>query len=56
MRTRNRELGEVLEDIPKMAAAGVTVGEFLFAPFVSEPHEVPKFLEKLARGLEATLS
>jgi hypothetical protein len=52
MRTRNRPLEEVLEDIPKMSEAGVTVGEFLFAPFVSEPAEVPRFLERLARGLE----
>jgi probable F420-dependent oxidoreductase len=52
MRTRNRPLEEVLSDIPAMAAAGVTVGEFLFAPFVSEPDEVPAFLEQLARGLE----
>jgi probable F420-dependent oxidoreductase len=52
MPTRNRSLEEVLEEIPKMAAAGVTVGEFLFAPFVSEPAGVPRFLEDLARGLE----
>jgi probable F420-dependent oxidoreductase len=52
MRTRGRTLHEVLEDIPAMAAAGVTVGEFLFAPFVTEPREVPGFLEQLARELE----
>jgi probable F420-dependent oxidoreductase len=52
MRTRDRSLAEVLEDIPKMAAAGVTVGEFLFAPFVDSPLEVPTFLERLARSLE----
>ena len=51
MRTRGRSLTEVLEDIPRMAAAGVTVGEFLFAPFVDEPREVPTFLEHLASEL-----
>jgi probable F420-dependent oxidoreductase len=53
MRTRDRPLEDVLGDIPKMVAAGVTVGEFLFAPFVESPSEVPRFLEKLARALEA---
>jgi alkanesulfonate monooxygenase SsuD/methylene tetrahydromethanopterin reductase-like flavin-dependent oxidoreductase (luciferase family) len=52
MRTRGRSLDEVLEDIPRMAAAGVTVGEFLFAPFVNEPKEVPSFLEHLASELK----
>jgi probable F420-dependent oxidoreductase len=52
MRTRDRPLAEVLEDIPKMAAAGVTVGQFLFAPFVESPGEAPSFLEDLARRLE----
>ncbi len=52
MRTRDRSLPEVLEDFPKMAAAGVTVGEFLFAPFVDSPSEVPTFLERLAHSLE----
>src|SRR5579864_270151 len=52
MRTRDRPLEQVLEDLPAMAAAGVTVGEFLFAPYVSEVSEAPRFLERLARGLE----
>ena len=52
MRTRSRSLDEVLADIPRMAANGVTVGEFLFAPYVETPSEVPAFLEKLARALE----
>jgi probable F420-dependent oxidoreductase len=51
MRTRNRSLAEVLDDIPRMAAAGVTVGEFLFAPFVSDVGEVPRFLEELAAAV-----
>jgi probable F420-dependent oxidoreductase len=53
MRTRTRPLEEVLADIPAMAAAGVSVGEFLFAPYAAEVSEVPRFLERLARGLEA---
>jgi probable F420-dependent oxidoreductase len=52
MRTRNRPLEEVLADIPQMAAAGVTVGEFLFAPYAETVSEVPRFLERLARALE----
>lgn len=52
MRTRGRRLEEILDDIPKMAAAGVTVGEFLFAPLVEEPRDVPRFLEVLARRLD----
>jgi probable F420-dependent oxidoreductase len=52
MRTRNRPLEEVLDDIPQMAAAGVTVGEFLFAPYAETVSEVPPFLERLARELE----
>jgi hypothetical protein len=52
MRTRDRPLEAVLEDIPAMTAAGVTVGEFLFAPYVSQVSEVPRFLERFARGLE----
>jgi probable F420-dependent oxidoreductase len=52
MRTRGGSLDEVLEDIPRMAAAGVTVGEFLFAPFVNEPQEVPTFLAHLASELK----
>jgi probable F420-dependent oxidoreductase len=52
MRTRNRPLQEVLDDIPQMAAAGVTVGEFLFAPYAETVNEVPRFLERLARALE----
>ncbi len=52
MRTRSRPLEEVLADIPRMAANGVTVGEFLFAPYVEAPSEVPAFLEKLARARE----
>lgn len=52
MRTRGRPLEAVLGDIPKMSAAGVTVGEFLFAPFAEEPRDVPRFLEVLARRLE----
>jgi probable F420-dependent oxidoreductase len=51
MRTRGRSLTEVLEDIPQMEQAGVTVGEFLFAPYVSEPKEVPTFLKHLASEL-----
>jgi hypothetical protein len=53
MRTRGRPLEEVLDDLPAMAAAGVTVGEFLFAPYAEELSEVPRFLERLARELEA---
>jgi probable F420-dependent oxidoreductase len=53
MQTRNRQLDEVLEDIPKMAAAGVTVGEFLFTSFIQSPSEAAPFLERLSRGLEA---
>jgi probable F420-dependent oxidoreductase len=52
MRTRGRSLEEVLDDLPAMAAAGVSVGEFLFAPYVDEVSEVPRFLERLARALE----
>jgi probable F420-dependent oxidoreductase len=52
MRTRNRPLEDVLSDIPAMRAAGATVGEFLFAPYTETVDEVPKFLERLARGLE----
>jgi probable F420-dependent oxidoreductase len=52
MRTRGRPLEGVLDDIPAMAAAGVTVGEFLFAPYAEELSEVPRFLERLARELE----
>jgi hypothetical protein len=52
MRTRGRSLPEVLDEIPAMAEARVTIGEFLFAPYVSAPYEVPTFLEKLARALE----
>jgi len=52
MRTRGRPLEEVLDDLPAMAAAGVTVGEFLFAPYAEELTEVPRFLERLARELE----
>jgi hypothetical protein len=53
MPARNRELDQVFEDIPKMAAAGVTVGEFLFTSFIQSPSEAAGFLERLARGLEA---
>jgi probable F420-dependent oxidoreductase len=56
MRTRSRSLEEVLAEVPRMAANGVTVGEFLFAPYVQTPAEVPAFLEKLARGLEDSAS
>ena len=52
MRTRNRPLEEVLDDLPAMAQAGVTVGEFLFAPYAETVSEVPRFLERLARELE----
>lgn len=52
MRTRGRPLEEVLNDLPAMAAAGVTVGEFLFAPYAEDISEVPRFLERLARQLE----
>ena len=52
MRTRGRPLEEALDDLPAMAAAGVTVGEFLFAPYAEELSEVPRFLERLARQLE----
>ena len=51
MRTRGRPLEEVLDDLPAMAAAGVTVGEFLFAPYAEQLSEVPRFLERLAREL-----
>ncbi len=52
MRTRGRPVEEVLADIPRMRANGVTVGEFLFAPYAETPVEVPAFLAKLARALE----
>lgn len=52
MRTFGRPLEEVLDDIPTMAEAGVTVGEFLFAPYVDSPAEAGKFLERLARQLD----
>lgn len=52
MRTTGRSLPEVLADIPRMAAAGVTVGEFLFSPFIETPADAGQFLEALARGLE----
>ncbi len=52
MRTRGRPLEKVLDDLPAMAAAGVTVGEFLFAPYAEDVSDVPRFLERLARELE----
>ncbi|MGH2520140.1 MAG: TIGR03619 family F420-dependent LLM class oxidoreductase, partial [Chloroflexota bacterium] len=48
-----RSLEEVLEDIPAMAAAGITVGEFLFAPFAPEPETCPAFFKELSKRLEA---
>jgi probable F420-dependent oxidoreductase len=56
MRTRGRTLEQVLEDIPRMAENGVTVGEFLFAPYAESPRGVPSFLEKLARARERAYS
>jgi hypothetical protein len=35
-----------------MAEARVTVGEFLFAPYVDSPPDAAKFLERLGRRLE----
>ncbi len=53
MRTSNgRSLDEVLADIPSMAAAGITVGEFLFSPFAPTPADCGKFFEELARKFE----
>jgi probable F420-dependent oxidoreductase len=52
MPTFGRSIEAVLEDIPSMAEAGVTVGELLFAPYVETPAEAPRFLEQLARRLE----
>jgi len=52
MRTFGRPVEEALDDIPKMAAAGVTVGEFLFAPYAETPAKAGTFLEGLARRLE----
>lgn len=54
-RTVGRPLAEVLEDLPAMAEAGVTVAEFLFSPFVSwpaSPGECGRFFEELARRFE----
>lgn len=55
MRTRGRALDAVLDDIPLMAENGVTVGQFLFAPYAETPSEVPALLEKLARRRERAL-
>jgi probable F420-dependent oxidoreductase len=52
MPTFGRPLEEVLDDIPRMADAGVTVGEFLFAPYVESAKDAGAFLERLGRRLE----
>lgn len=52
MRTMGRSLPEIMEDIPAMAAAGVTVGQFLFAPFVKDAADCGRFFEELARAFE----
>ena len=41
----------LIQELRPNAAVG-SVGEFLFAPFVDEPRDVPGFLEVLARRLE----
>jgi probable F420-dependent oxidoreductase len=52
MRTFGRPIEEVLDEIPAMAEAGVTVGELLFAPYAKTPAEACRFLEQLRRQLE----
>jgi alkanesulfonate monooxygenase SsuD/methylene tetrahydromethanopterin reductase-like flavin-dependent oxidoreductase (luciferase family) len=52
MRTAGRSLPEVLDDLPAMAASGITVGELLFAPFVDDPADCGRFFEELARRFE----
>jgi probable F420-dependent oxidoreductase len=53
MRTFGRPVEAVLDDIPGMAASGVTVGEFLFAPYADTPTDACRFIERdLAPRLE----
>ena len=52
MRTVNRPIEQVLDDIPAMAEAGITVGELLFSPFIETPAQAGRFLEDLGRRLE----
>jgi hypothetical protein len=53
MRTFGRSLPQVLEDIPAMAAAGVTVGELLFTSYMEEPNDAPRVLEEIVRRIDS---
>jgi probable F420-dependent oxidoreductase len=53
MPTLGRPIEAVLDDMPAMAHAGVTVGELLLAPYASTPSEARGFLEQLAKRLES---
>jgi hypothetical protein len=51
MRT-NRPLPEVLEEIPAMAAAGITTGEMVVSSYMKDPSDAGRVLEDLAKRLE----
>ena len=53
MHTFGRSIPEVLEDIPAMAAAGVTVAELLFTGYCEKPEDAPRVLEEIAVRLSA---
>jgi alkanesulfonate monooxygenase SsuD/methylene tetrahydromethanopterin reductase-like flavin-dependent oxidoreductase (luciferase family) len=56
MRTFGRSLPDVVDDIPAMAEAGVTVGELLFTSYMQEPKDAPRVLEEIARCLDSRVA
>lgn len=48
--TFGRSIAQAMDDIPKMAEAGVTVAELLFTPLCDTPADVPRVLEAIARA------